>query len=128
MSDFDFDAFAQEYIRVYNRPESDVRGFYAEDLVWHELPGGRSGGQQDLFAALGGVRDVLTDLKITDVIRTYSKGSVGVLDCNWRATIRGDGSETKAVLTLVWEFDEDGMIVRQHDYFMPITDEKMAYE
>jgi ketosteroid isomerase-like protein len=128
VTDFDIDTFAREFIRVYNEPESDVRRFYSEDLVWHELPGGRSGGQQDLFAALAGVRDVLTDLKITDMIRTYSKGSIGILEDNWRATIRADGSETKAMQGWLWEFDENSMIVRQHDYFMPITDGPMAYE
>jgi ketosteroid isomerase-like protein len=128
MSDFDIETFAAEFVRVYNEPESDVTRFYSPELVWIELPGGRKGGQQDLFDALAQVREVLTDLQITDVIRTYGKGPIGILEDNWRGTTIADGTVVNAIQSWVWEFDGDGQIVRQHDYFMPVTGEPLGYE
>jgi hypothetical protein len=128
VSDVDIDSFAQKFVAAYNEPESDVKGFFAEDLLWIEMPGGRVGGQKDFFAALDGVRDVLTDLSITEVLRTYSSGQIGILENVWTARRVDGAGDAKAFQSWVWHFNESGLIDMQRDYFMPITDETPVYE
>lgn len=128
MADFDIDAFAQRFVEQYNTPGSDVRRFYSKDLVWRELPLGRTGGQQDLFDAFAGVREAVRDTEIPSIIRTFSQGSMAVLENTWRGVRTEDGQPIQAILAWVWVFDEDGLIVRQHDYFMPVNDEPLGYE
>jgi hypothetical protein len=125
---FDFDGWVERFVTAYNQPESDVKEFFAEEVLWIEMPGGRSGGRQDLFDAFDGVREVLTDLTITEVLRTYAAGPIGILENVWTAR-RVDGSgNAKSFQSWVWQFDEDGLITMQRDYFMPITDETPIYE
>lgn len=124
----DPDAYAKEFVEAYNQGHENVHGFYSDQLDWLELPTGRKGGKKEYVEALYGVRDVLTDLKLTQVIRFASGGNLGVLETQFAATTLGDEpAPLNALLVWVWTFDEDGLITSQHDYFLPLTEEPAPY-
>jgi len=128
MTTVDFDAFADEFARVYNAGRLDIKQFYADEVIWIEMPGGRNGGRDDFFSALDAVEEVLSDAQITEILRTYSNGNLGILENRWTATRRDGQGALNALQSWVWEFDDAGRITMQRDYFMPIPEEPMGYE
>jgi hypothetical protein len=71
---------------------------------------------------------VMTDLKITEVIRTYSHGNMALLEDRWRGTVIADSSTLNSIQSWLWVFNDDGLIIRQHDYFMVVGGDSLAWE
>ncbi|SLK10612.1 hypothetical protein [Arthrobacter sp. P2b] len=117
----DFEGFVKEFLDVYNTPPHNIKQFYANKMIWVEIPGGRSGGQDEYFAASDGVRDVMERVEITETIGTHFSSDTGIFECKWRATRRNGAGDIHAILVWVWQFDETGKITMQRDYFMPAT-------
>ena len=107
----------ENFVEVYNRPASAVYPLYADTLDWIEMPSGRHGGRDELFAALKGVRDAITDMKLR-VISIVANEHDGLLESEWTGKMVADGSPIKARVLWIFSF-KDGKISKEHDYSCP---------
>ncbi len=103
----------ENFVRVYNQPDSDVFPLYGETVDWLELPSGRAGGRAELFEALKQARWFLKDLNLR-VLSIVTEGNDAVLETEWSAVLP-DGNRMSAPIIWFFTFAE-GKIVREHDY------------
>ena len=104
----------ERFVEVYNMEGSLVYPLYADRIDWIEMPSGRRGGHDELFAALKGARTAMTNLRLTVLSITADQNS-GVLESELHAV--RTNSNAPIVIRVLWffAFDND-KIVKEHDY------------
>ena len=104
----------EHFVEIYNMEGSVVYPLYANTLQWIEMPSGRRGGHDELFAALQGARTSMQNLHL-DVLSITADENSGVLESELHAVRT---SNKMPVLTRVlWFFTfENDKIVKEHDY------------
>lgn len=108
------------FIARYNQPGAPVFDLYGDEVDWIEMPTGRRGGRDDLFAVLRGAREQIGEYRFK-AISIVADGDEGVLESDWAGRSK-DGGELMEVRVLwFWGF-RDGKIVKQHDYSFPMND------
>jgi ketosteroid isomerase-like protein len=99
---------------------------YGDDVDWIEMPTGRRGGREELFAVLRGAREAIGEYRFT-VISIVADGDQGVLESDWSGRSKEGGEPMEVRVLWFWGF-RDGKIAKQHDYSFPMNDAaKRAY-
>lgn len=111
--------YVARFVEVYNASGSDVYPLYGEAVDWIEMPSGRCGGREELFAALQGVRSAMSNLHL-DVLSVVANDSSALLESEFSGTINASGETVKARVLWILSFDAAGKIIKEHDYTVPV--------
>jgi ketosteroid isomerase-like protein len=103
----------EQFVEAFNAPRSDVYPLFGDQVDWIEMPSGRSGDRDALFAAFRQSRSYFSDLKMVAISITAGE-SDAVLESELTLT-SADGAIVRA--RTIWIFGyENGRIAKQHDY------------
>jgi ketosteroid isomerase-like protein len=106
-------SLVERFVEAFNAPGSDVFPLYGEQVDWIEMPSGRGGDREALFAALRQSRSYFTDLKMAALSITAGE-SDAVLESELTLT-SADGMIVRARTIWIFGFENE-RIVKEHDY------------
>ena len=79
----------QRYIELTNTPGSPSFDLFADKLEWREVHSGRSGGQQELFAAMKESRDMFDNIRV-EASALIIDGESACLEAIWSGRVIAD--------------------------------------
>lgn len=110
----------ENFVQVFNAPGSDVYPLFADEVDWIEMPSGRSGGREELFAALRQSRSYFADLHM-DVLSITADDNDAVLES--QLTLKSADGATVVRARTIWILGfKDGKIAKEHDYSFVLKD------
>lgn len=107
-------AAVENFVRVYNEPGSEVYPLYGASVDWIEMPSGRRGGRDELFAALRQARSHFINLHM-EAISITADETTAVLESE--IALKTTAEDSALRVRTIWFFGfADGKIVKEHDY------------
>jgi ketosteroid isomerase-like protein len=117
-------ALVLKFVERYNTENSDTYQLYGPEVDWLEMPSGRHGGRDALFAAMKSARVQLANMHL-EVLSITADDDAAVLESRWNGVSRDDGSQLSG--RVLWLFGyRNGLISREREYVVQEISEEQA--
>jgi len=119
--------YARGFVDAYNSGSPNILPFYAREIDWREWPSGRRGDRATYEAALHSIEEILCETYITGITDFRVSQGLGALETTFQARVMAkpeDAPLLRALQVWIWQFDDDGMVTAQSDYFLPLNSDK----